>query len=216
MVGWETVLKRIAAAATCLLVVLHGPAVRAQAANPAPSLVITILEGEGALNDIRQRTAREPIVEVDDENHKPIAGALVLFSLPTSGPGGVFADGTQSFSTVTDSAGRAVAQGLRPNNISGSYNIHVHVTYNGVTNDATIHQQNVSGESSAPTHVAHAVSLKTVLIVLAAAAAAGTAAAILSTQGGNSTTITAGSPTVGPPTAGVRAGIRIQLHFHAH
>jgi hypothetical protein len=90
------------------------------------------------------------------------------------------------------------------------------VTYNGATSDATIHQQNASGESSAPTHVAHAVSLKTVLIVLAAAAAAGAAAAILTSQGNNATSITAGAPTVGPPTAGVRAGIRISLHHRAH
>jgi len=32
-------------------------------------LFITLIDGEGALNDIRTRTAREPIVEVDDENH---------------------------------------------------------------------------------------------------------------------------------------------------
>jgi hypothetical protein len=54
-----------------------------------------------------------------------------------------------------------------------------------------------------------------VLIVLAAAAAAGAAAAILTSQG-NSTTITAGNPTVGPPTATVRTGFRVQLHFGAH
>jgi len=110
------------AAMICILgqlIALGGPAAQAQAANSAPTLVISILDGEGALNDIRQRTAREPIIEVEDENHKPIAGAVVLFALPTSGPSGTFAAGAQTFSTVTDSAGRAVAHGLRPNSISG-------------------------------------------------------------------------------------------------
>ena len=214
MVSGKTVTRLAMVAALCQLVILGGPAMHAQATNPAPALVITILDGEGALNDIRQRTAREPIIQVEDENHKPIAGAAVLFALPGSGPGGAFAEGAQTFSTVTDSAGRAVAHGLHPNGISGSYNIHVRVSFNGSTTETNIHQQNISGHSSVSNHAAHAASVKTVLIVVAAAAAAGTAAAILVTQGGSSTTITPGTPTVGGPAA--RSGIRIPLHFHSH
>jgi hypothetical protein len=196
---------------------LASLAARAQAQEsssaPAPKLVITILDGEGALNDIRQRTAREPIVEVDDENHRPVAGAAVLFTLPGSGPSGVFAGGAQTFSTVTDSAGRAVAHGLRPNTIQGTYNVQVKVTYNGASAQTTIHQQNVTGQSSTAEHAAHAASLKTVLIVVASAAAAGTVAAILATRGGSSsTTISAGPPRVGAPTAA--AEIRFGLHRH--
>jgi hypothetical protein len=190
------------------------PALRAQAPASAPGLVITILEGEGALNDIRQRTAREPIVEVDDENHRPIAGAAVLFSLPESGPGGTFADGTHLFSTVTDHAGRAVAHGLRPNNVSGSYDIHVKANFNGSSAETTIHQKNVSGQSNASEHAAHAISLKTILIIVGVAAAGGAVAGVLATQGGSSTAITAGSPTVGAPTATVR--LRIQIHRRNH
>ena len=100
MEALKTVSKLVSLAALCLLFVAHCPVMRAQATNGAPALVITILEGEGALNDIRQRTAREPIIEVRDENHKPIAGAVVLFTLQGSGPGGSFAEGAQTFSTV--------------------------------------------------------------------------------------------------------------------
>src|ERR1700683_5308119 len=122
MVSGKTVTRLAMIAALGQLVVFFGPFTHAQATNPSPALVITILDGEGALNDIRQRTAREPIVQVEDENHKPIAGAAVLFTLPGSGPSGFFAGGAQTFSTITDSAGRAAAHGLRPNTISGSYN----------------------------------------------------------------------------------------------
>lgn len=214
MISGKTVTRLAMIAALGQLVIFGGLVTHAQATNPAPALVITILDGEGALNDIRQRTAREPIIQVEDENHKPIAGAVVLFALPGSGPGGAFAEGAQTLSTVTDSAGRAVAHGLRPNSVSGSYNIHVRVTFNGSTSETEIHQQNISGHSSVSNHAAHAASVKTVLIVVAAAAAAGTAAAILVTQGGSSTTITPGTPTVGGPAA--RSGIRIPLHFHSH
>lgn len=201
-------------AAISLLVVSSSWQAYAQEANvaPAPKLVITILDGEGALNDIHQRTAREPIVKVDDENHRPIAGVAILFTLPGSGPSGVFADGAQTFSTVTDSAGRAVAHGLRPNGVQGSYNINVKATYNGQTAQATIHQKNMANQSSVTQHAAHAAGLKTVLIIVAAAAAAGTAVAILETQNDNSTTIAAGPPIVGAPATA--AGVRFNLHIH--
>ena len=45
-------------------------------------LNIVIVEGEGATNNIRQRVARQPIIQVEDENHKPVAGAVVVFTLP--------------------------------------------------------------------------------------------------------------------------------------
>ena len=48
-----------------LLLALWIPAT----AQVAPMLNLVVLEGEGATNNIRQRTAREPIVQVQDENH---------------------------------------------------------------------------------------------------------------------------------------------------
>jgi hypothetical protein len=108
---------------------------------------ITIIDGEGALNNIKGRIAREPIVQVEDKNHKRVVGAYVVFDTPSSGPSGVFADGTTRLVTNTDEYGDAVARGLRPNNISGNFDIHVHVTYQGQSlGDVTIHQINVSGQ----------------------------------------------------------------------
>ena len=52
--------------------------------NPA-TLEILIVEGEGAINNVKQRVNREPIVQVEDENHKPVAGAAVTFFLPNDG-----------------------------------------------------------------------------------------------------------------------------------
>lgn len=198
--------RRMAMLFCCLLLFSGSFALRAQATSSSSGLVISILQGEGALNDIRQRTAREPIVQVQDENHKPVAGAAVLFLLPDSGPSGTFINGTQVFSTVTDSAGRAAAQAFRPNGNAGSLNIRVRVTWHGTTAETTIHQRNVSNEASPSEteHAAHALSLKSLLIILGSAAAAGTVAGILATRGSSATTITAGAPAVGAPTAGVK------------
>jgi len=202
----------------CLLVLLACPRAGAQeAAAATPKLVITILDGEGALNDIRARTAREPIVEVQDENHKPVAGAAVLFSLPSSGPGGAFANGAETLSTLTDEAGHAAATGLRPNGVQGSYDIHVTVHYQGATAQTTIHQKNVSGQSSSTTteQVAHGLSMKSILIIVGAAAAAGAVGVVLATRGGSSTTITPGTPTVGAPTV-AGGSLTIPLHGRHH
>jgi len=215
MKGFKRVPKFVSAMVICSLVLTLPSVSHGQAANAGPSLFITILDGEGALNNIRQRTAREPIVEVQDENHKPVAGAFVLFSLPSSGPSGAFADGTQTLSTVTDSAGRAVGAGLKPNGVSGSYNIHVQVTYNGSTANADIHQKNSSGQSSVSQHGSRGLSAKTTLLIVAAAAAIAVTAVLATNGGSNSTLIIPGPPTVGPPTPG-GAGIRIPLHGHAH
>jgi hypothetical protein len=193
--------KRMMAATLCLfLAESEASLLMAQAAANPPRILITILDGEGALNNIKARTVTEPIIQVEDENHKPIAGAAVIFLLPDSGPSGTFLDGTHMLSTETDSAGRASAKGLRPNHVTGKYEIHVKVSYNGNTSETTIHQSNVSGTSGASEHAARAVPTKGILIgVGVAAAAAGILAGILATRGGHSTTITAGPPTVGAP-----------------
>lgn len=108
---------------------------------------IAIVDGEGALNNVKGRLAREPIIQVEDENHKPVAGAYVVFDAPGSGPGAVFADGSTHLTTTTDAYGRAVAHGLRPNTVSGKFDIQVHVTYQGrPVGDVTVHQVNVSGQ----------------------------------------------------------------------
>lgn len=125
-----------------------GPAAPlfAQVAATPMMLHITILDGEDALNDIRERTAREPIVQVDDENHKPVAGALILFTMQNggSGAGGTF-NGLTTLSVTTDAQGRAVAHGLKLNSTSGSYSIAVTATLGALVATAIIHQSLVAG-----------------------------------------------------------------------
>src|SRR5665213_3463463 len=87
-------------------------------------LFITILDGDGALNNIRQRDAREPVLQVTDENHKPVAGAALLF-LIHSGSKGAGADfnGASSFATTTGPDGVARTAGLQVGRAPGTYTI---------------------------------------------------------------------------------------------
>jgi hypothetical protein len=112
-------------------------------------LNLLVIEGSGAINNIRQRTAREPIVEVQDENHRPVAGAAILFALPKSGPGGVFPNGATTLRVTTDQQGRAIARGLRPNRQSGQFQIAVTASYGELTAATTILQTNLLAGAAA-------------------------------------------------------------------
>jgi hypothetical protein len=164
-------------------------------------LSISILDGEGSINNIRQRVAREAMVQVDDENHKPVAGAAVTFFLPEHGAGGTFANGSRSLTVMTDNTGRAVAQGMVPNKVAGDVQIRVVARYKSLDANTVIHQQNVAAAGVA----GGAISGKLLAIILigAAGVAGGVVAA---TRGGGSSptptptvTITVGTPTVGAP-----------------
>ena len=174
----------------------------------APMLNLVVIEGDGAINNVRQRTAREPIVQVQDENHKPVAGAIVTFTLPSRGASGVFANGSQTLTVTTDQQGQAVARGLRPNTVKGQMQIRVNASHNGQTASTNITQTNAVVAAAGAASGAVSGKLIAVLAVVGAAAAAG---AIYAARSGSSstpnpiptatiaTTITAGAGQVGPP-----------------
>jgi hypothetical protein len=172
-------------------------------------LNIVIVEGDGAINNIKQRTAREPVVQVEDENHKPVAGAAVVFALADQGAGGSFAGGAHTLTVVTNNQGRAIAHGFHPNHVQGQYQIHVTASHSGQTATATISQTNVLAAGAATTVAAAGISAKLIaVIVIAAAAAAGGGAYYATHNGGAANTatianspitITPGTGIVGPP-----------------
>jgi hypothetical protein len=186
-----------------LLLGMFQVGVPAGAQTVPAKLNIVIVEGEGAINNVRQRTAREPIVQVEDENHRPVSGAAVLFMLPDSGPSGVFEGGGRILQVKTDSLGRAVAKGLRVNDIQGKFQIQVQASYEGVTANATIPQVN-----AVLTAGAAAGGHGKLIAILAAVGGAAAVGIVLATRKKNNdeqpnqvryTSITAGTPTVGAP-----------------
>jgi hypothetical protein len=199
--------RRAAVWAAALHLMLFQALLPAQDQPPPASLQITILDGEDAINNIRQRTAREPIVQVEDENHRPIAGAAVIFVLPNDGAGATFVNGGRSLSVVTDSKGQAVARGLRPNNVAGKYQIRVDAQYRGVNARTTINQSNVAGAAGAGLGISTKVLIG---LGIVAGIAAGTGVYVAN-RGNGSTGITTnpgtsgaivltpGTGTVGPP-----------------
>jgi hypothetical protein len=169
------------------------------------SLQIVIVEGDGAINNVKQRVNRDPIVQVEDENHKPVAGAAIIFFLPNDGPGGVFANGSTSLTTTTNAQGQAVARGIRFNNQSGSMQIRVAASFAGQTASAIITQTNLIGTSgSGSSNGGMSVTAK-VLIIGAIVGGGIAAGALIANRGGSPTaspatvTINPGTVTVGGP-----------------
>ncbi len=190
---------RIATAILCFAgLSLNNALAQANSAPAQPNkMFIQILDGEGALNDIRSRTAREPIVQIEDENHKPLAGAVVIFTTPDSGPSAIFSNGLTHFQTTTGEDGRAIAQGLKPNNASGAFQIQVSATFGALSSVAVIDQTN-TGKISTHSHAAHGAPIKVIAIV-SGIAGVGVATGLLLNRGSHSDTITPGTPTVGAP-----------------
>ncbi len=195
-------LRTVFSALTCLL--LPASAQNALAQNPPALLNIVTVDGEGAINNVGQRSAHDPSVRIEDENHKPISGAAVVFTLPTEGASGQFSNGSKTLTVVTDDRGIAAAHGLKVNLIPGKLPIHISASYRGQTARTDIMQFDmaVPGKTVQSSHK----KIWIVVAVIAAAAGGGAAAAF---HGGSSPAaaasstpaivITPGTGTVGPP-----------------
>ncbi len=187
---------RITSALVSLLL-LHASFAAAQVAGQpdAGGLSITIIDEGKPIMNTRQRVNREAIVQVEDENHKPVAGALVLFLAPDNGPSATFSNGARSISLTTDEQGR-VALNMTQNKTAGNYQIKVTASKNGRTASSTLNQTNVLAAGSVA--AAGGMSAKLIWVLVAAgAAAAGIGIAVAS--GGKSSTSTTTPPVVGQP-----------------
>jgi len=179
----------------------------ARAQEPAPAgLNIVIVEGEGAVNNSRQRVTREPIVRVEDDNHKPIAGAVVIFTLPTEGTTGVWGNGSQTLMVNTNSEGIAIGKGLKVNAVTGKLPILVNASYHGVTTRATINQTNEGipgAKSSVSSGGGHG---KLIAILAIAGAAAGGGAYFATHHGSSNSSPSSPSGPSSPAAIGISAG----------
>ena len=185
-----------------------------QTPNPAPGQVakpaklnINVIGGAGAINDVKQRTPRDITVEIDDENDRPVEGAMVTFFSPNEGPGGSFVGDSHLLTVMTGADGRAVAKDFRPNDIPGDYNIQVSVAFSDQSANATISQSNQVSAEPPPATKRSAMSGKKIGLIVAAGAAVAVGAAIGLSHGGSSSNngSSGGTATVGvggPPTVG--------------
>jgi hypothetical protein len=153
------------------------------------SLLITIIDGADAINNVRRRTAREAIIQVEDHNHKPIAGATLTAVLPNDGASGVFMAGGRTFQGTTATNGQ-IKFTFQPNRVPGKYQIRLNASFQGQTGLGSIAQTNVLGIAAAAGGLSLAAKV-IIVVAVGAGAAAGTSVAI--TRAGR------GAPPSNPP-----------------
>ncbi len=95
-----------------------------QAPQRAGGLNILVLQGQDAVNSIRQHAAASPAVQVFGSLGEPVQGAEVTFEVPPAGPGGMFENQKTSITKRTDARGQAVAS-FTPNTLAGRFTIRV-------------------------------------------------------------------------------------------
>lgn len=177
-------------------------------------LHIDILEGDGALNNIRQRDAREPVIQVTDENHKPVSGVAVLFLIHGGGNGAGATFGGQALSltatTGVDGIARAPGMVLRQN--PGTFTIGVTATLGALVATSVIHQSAVltalstgaggvgaaastGGTATVAHHTIFGLS-KVVAITVGSAVAAGVVIGVVTATRSGGTSVTLGAATV--------------------
>ena len=159
---------------------------------------LVVIRGEDAQNNIKKGRATKAVVEVRDRNRKPVAGVLVVFALPDSGPGGAFVSGSQTASVTTDSLGQAAVT-YKPNNVPGQFNLKASLKTGNTDTSVSIKQSNLPGNNSQ----AHLSTTAIVLLAVAGAAGVGLGVGLTRGGGGSSTTntvtLTPGGAVVGPP-----------------
>ncbi len=170
------------------------PALRT--AQPARSLDIVTLEGEGAVNSISARSVTQPVVEVRNENALPVEGATVVFELPAFGPGGAFPGGERTLTTVTNSRGQAMARGFQINALAGRFTIRVSAAFQNLKASHSITQTNTEKLAAGTP----GKSRKWLWVALTGMAAGGATAAVLLLRDTTpSISVSPGSAVFGPP-----------------
>ena len=205
MKGYRRNRLKSVACVLCFLVAFPCKVPAQQVETIPTELNIVVVEGEGAVNLVGQRVAREPRIRVEDEGHRPVAGAAVVFTLPTEGATGEFGKGSKTLVVTTDRLGQAAAQGLRMNDVPGKTSIHITVSYKGLSTRTIISQENVlpPGVTASAAHKHGHGALIAILVVIGGAAAGG---AVYATQHSSGTTAPPSVTPTGPTPIGITAG----------
>jgi hypothetical protein len=173
------------------------------------SLKVIPLAGSGEMNDLQRKIMAPLVVQVLDQNDRPVEGADVIFRFPLEGPGASFAGQKTSRTVRSNGQGQAAATGWTANGELGTFKVHVTASRGNEIGETTISMTNVTriaGEGKTNQRPRSWHSSKWFKIGVIAVGAGLATGIILATRGGggggstNTTiTISPGSPTVGGP-----------------
>lgn len=185
---------------------------------PKPAALPTVqglkvipLAGKGEMNDIERKLMAPLVVEVLDQNDRPVENAEVVFRFPIQGPSAMFPGGKTSQTARTNGQGQAAAMNWIANNELGRFDVHVAASYANQIGEATLSMSNVNKIVEKVGNTGNRekrgwFSPTWVKIAVIAGGAAVAVGIVLATRGGASTGTAATPPTItitpGPPTVG--------------
>jgi hypothetical protein len=170
----------------------------------AGGLKIAVLEGQNGVNNIRMPMSVDLVVEVRDENDRPVEGATVNFQMPLMGPSGGFEGGVRNKETASNVQGQA-AVSYTPNEELGRFTVQVKAMQGGRTGMTTIMQQNANTSEASQTKGWFSRHKKIVIATAVVAVGVGLAVGLTrggsksGSSGGSGLTISPGVPTVAGP-----------------
>jgi hypothetical protein len=108
------------------------------------SLKVRVLAGNGEMNDLEKHVMAPLVVQVVDQNERPMDGADVVFRFPISGPSATFPGGKASVTVRTNGTGQAPALNWMANGQVGAFEVHVNATYGNQVGETTVSMSNVA------------------------------------------------------------------------
>jgi hypothetical protein len=176
------------------------------------NLKLIPLAGKDEMNALERHVMAPLVVDVLDQNDRPVEGADVVFRFPLKGPGATFANEKTSQTFRTNAQGEAAATGWTANSEVGRFQVHATATYGNQMGEITFSMSNVTRivEGGKKGHrQPQWWSTRKFKIAVIAGGAALVAGIVLAKEvgGGGSSktstaptvTITPGSPSVGGP-----------------
>jgi hypothetical protein len=163
--------QAILALVICVFLAFPAHAAEAVSRNTFKGLKILVLSGAGAINSIPSRTSTTPVVEVRDENDRPIERADVVFEAPATGAGATFSKDRPILEVKTNAEGQAAAAEYRPNEIAGAFVISVKVSAGERAGSVEIHQSNSLRAAPPPKAAKSGISKTWIVLGIAAGAA---------------------------------------------
>jgi hypothetical protein len=172
------------------------------------NLKVIVLAGKDEMNDLERHVMAPLVVDVLDQNDRPVEGADVVFRFPLQGPGASFSDQKTTQTVRTNAQGEAAARNWMANNHVGPFQVHATATYGNQMGETTISMSNVTRIVEINKNRKHQNwwSTRKFKIAVIAGGAAAVAAIVLVKESGSSkststptVTITPGAPSVGGP-----------------
>lgn len=160
------------------LVLLLAPmCLAAQSSADGGVLQVRVVEASGPVHLAGSRSSVALVVEVLDDNGKPVQGATVVFRLPASGPGGTFANGLTTDVVQTGADGRASATGVRWSKTPGQFEIRVAAAKGQLRASAVSAHRVLAPAMDSPAAALSSGRSRRKIVLIVAGIAAGSAAA---------------------------------------